>query len=106
MNIHRKEKAKAKKKILEADPLVQGFGSGFVPHIAAVGYGEGRHVNCQVYMPSPNPAGLHKGNYEYRFFPVWMPDSLKDRFDGNLSQTHVEDQEEEVDLELRLGRLL
>ncbi|XP_057783256.1 zinc finger protein 6-like [Salvia miltiorrhiza] len=93
MNIHRKDKAKKKKKNQE---VIQSFSSGYA----------GRHVNCQVYMPPPNP-GLQTGNYEYCFFPVWRPDNLPDHIDGPRSLMHVEDEdEEEVDLELRLGRLL
>lgn len=102
MNIHRKDKAKAKHKNHE-DPSFNS-NSSFFPQITTADYGG--HVNYQVYMPPPNP-GLQTGNYEYCFFPVWRPDDLEDRIDGNLSlrMGRVED-EEEVDLELRLGRLL
>lgn len=104
MNIHRKDKAKAKTKHKNhEDPLTQSFNSNssFFPQITTAGYGG--HANYQVYMPPPNP-GLQTGNYEYCFFPVWRPDNLEDRIDGDLSlrMGRVED-EEEVDLELRLG---
>ncbi|KAG6393126.1 hypothetical protein SASPL_147359 [Salvia splendens] len=92
MNIHRKDKekakakAKAKEKNHEPDPLVRSFGSGFLQ-----GYD---HVN----------PGLQTRNNEQCFFPVWRPDKFPH---GNPSLMRVEDHEhqEEVDLELRLGRL-
>lgn len=100
MNIHRKDRGKAKAKAmknLEADPLIRSFGSGFLPQIVAAGCG-------QVYMPPPS---LHTGNHEYCFFPVWRPE---DHIDGNLMhvqhQLQQQQQQEDVDLELRLGRLL
>ncbi|KAL1536088.1 transcriptional regulator TAC1-like [Salvia divinorum] len=100
MNIHRKdkekakakEKEKAKEKNQEPDPLIRSFGSGVLPQIAASGY---------RFNPD-----LQTGNYEQCFFPVWKPDDFPH---GTPSLMRVEDhehQEEEVDLELRLGRLL
>lgn len=92
MNIHRKDKAKAKAKKAkhrgeEDDPMIRSFDSSFFP---------------QAYTP---PTSNPRGNYEYCFFPVWRPDNLQDRSDGSLSSRLDEDDDEEVDLELRLGRL-
>lgn len=89
MNIHRKDKAKAKKAKHrggeEDHRLIRSFDSSFFP---------------QAYTPPPNP----RGNYEYCFFPVWRPDNLQERIDGSLSSSLDED-DEELDLELRLGRV-
>ncbi|KAH6768529.1 hypothetical protein C2S51_013865 [Perilla frutescens var. frutescens] len=98
MNIHRKDKAKVKAKAKTR--------SSFFPQIAAASYND---EVCIHDLPNPG-LQIQTGNYniEYCFFPVWRPDHMQEyRINGNLSMTvNEEDQEGEVDLELRLGPLL
>lgn len=116
MNIHRKDKAKAKaNQKNQEDPLISNFKSNekyqnlsYFPQSSSDGCNPlGAHVNYEVYLPSYNPS-FQTGNYQYNYFPVWRPDHLKDHMDANLSlrvglRPPVEN-EEEVDLELRLGQ--
>lgn len=107
MNIHRKDKAKAKLK--NRDETSKKFTDTryFTPQEQQSGYYRGHvggQVNYQVYLPSSNP----NGNY----LPVWKQERDFD-VDSNLSlkigiSSQVDDgniivKENEVDLELRLG---
>ncbi|KAI3459478.1 hypothetical protein Pfo_016141 [Paulownia fortunei] len=131
MNIHRKDKAKAKaKQKNHEEPSSQNFRSNenymnlsCFPRISSTDQQLtscytplGAHANYQVYLPSSNPS-FQTRNYQNNL-PVWGPEHLKDHMDANLSlriglcppAEHEEEGhgdrnllENEVDLELRLG---
>ncbi|KAI3469719.1 hypothetical protein Pfo_026382 [Paulownia fortunei] len=126
MNIHRKDKAKAKQKNQEETSNIQNIKSdqnyanlryfSQTDHQQQTSYYRpvGGQVNYQVYLPSSNPS-FQTGNY----LPVWRPEQhFEGHVDANLSlriglSPPVEDEERghedrnvkevEVDLELRLG---
>ncbi|KAL0376749.1 UNVERIFIED_CONTAM: Transcriptional regulator TAC1 [Sesamum calycinum] len=125
MNIHRKDKAKAKQKNLEEPSNFQNIKHNenyanlrYFPQTdhqqQRTGYyGDVRpgQVNYQVYLPSSNPS-FRTGNY----FPFWRSEGFDEgRGDADLSlrigvPEPVEGgngegnvKENEVDLELRLG---
>ncbi|XP_022865845.1 probable transcriptional regulator RABBIT EARS [Olea europaea var. sylvestris] len=122
MNIHRKEKAKNKKKNLEESSVNS---AGYFPAVSsndqeqkAIYYaGIGARVRFQVYLPSSNvtqeiphltsSTNLNDLSSVWRSQRLSLPD---DHLDANLSlrivPPLVEDgvgKENEVDLELRLG---
>ncbi|KAL8515700.1 hypothetical protein ACS0TY_014398 [Phlomoides rotata] len=114
MNIHRKDKAKAKAKNQDEASKKSMNSRYFTSHEQQSGYyrGVGGQVNYQVYLPSSNP-NVQTGNY----LPIWKQepdfDQGHDHVDANLSlkigisspnaQDIVKENENEVDLELRLG---
>ncbi|KAK4425533.1 Transcriptional regulator TAC1 [Sesamum alatum] len=129
MNIHRKDKAKAKQKNLDHQepsnfhnikhnenyPNLRYFPQTDHQHHRTGYYGDVRsgQVNYQVYLPSSNPS-FQTGNY----FPnIWRAEGFEGRGDADLSlrigvPEPVEDgngegnvKENEVDLELRLGHV-
>lgn len=119
MNIHRKDKAKAKQKNQEEPsnkPNENYTNLRYFPQISSTDHHQqqtsyyravGGLVNYQVYLPSSNPN-----------LPVWRPEHFEGHVDANLSlgigiSPPVQDgegghvdmnvKENEVDLELRLG---
>ncbi|CAA3027625.1 transcriptional regulator TAC1-like [Olea europaea subsp. europaea] len=124
MNIHRKDRAKNKKKNLEQSSMnsAEYFPavSSEDPQQKTIYYtGMGAEVRFQVYLPSSNPYTTNEINHLASSNPndlssVWRPQRFTlhdDHLDANLSlrigPAVVEDgqgrNENEVDLELRLG---
>lgn len=121
MNIHRKDKAKIKKRNGQKPSnqsikrVEKYLNSRCFSHVSS-GH-EGHQVSYQVYLPSSNPSSLTQ-NYPRNIIPVWRPeeqfiDYMKVNLSMRIGLPPLVDEEEgcrdrilqenEVDLELRLG---
>ncbi|KAL2530784.1 transcriptional regulator SUPERMAN-like [Forsythia ovata] len=127
MNIHRKDKAKAKQKTQEGSSIKNKYSnedyldSRFFPTVPSSDHHHQTnnylvpHVNYQVYLPSANP-NLANDLHQNNMAAIWRQQRfnlLEDNKDANLSlrigpppsinQKGDGGNENEVDLELRLG---
>ncbi|XP_073128317.1 probable transcriptional regulator RABBIT EARS [Henckelia pumila] len=127
MNIHRKDKAKVKKRNGEEpsnqsniEPVEKFLNPRCFSHVSSGDQGHGQVMSYQVYLPSSNPSStsVSTQNYQRNYIPVWRPqEQFIDYMKVNLSMriglpplVDVDEgyrdrflQESEVDLELRLG---
>ncbi|KAL2469759.1 Transcriptional regulator TAC1 [Abeliophyllum distichum] len=120
MNIHRKEKAKNKKKNLQEYSSMNSAGP--FPAISSSDHqeriyftaGMGAQMRFQLYLPSSNPSFVTHEIHQRNLASVWRPQLftlLDDQMDASLSlrigpplvEGGEEAKENEVDLELRLG---
>ncbi|XP_073057142.1 uncharacterized protein [Primulina eburnea] len=101
MNIHRKDKAKAKKRIGEKpsnqsiNPVEKYLNSRCFSHVSSSD--QGCQVSYRVYLPSSNPSSLTH-NYQ-RNIPVWRPeeqfiDYMKVNLSMRIGLPPLADQEE------------